>query len=305
MVGASNASSSSSSVSCVSSLSSLRSSFPGAEEVELERFAAARSSAEEAKALYERYHRWRAGEGSPSSLEARASAVVDRGFVTAVAVSEERALVLVEGARYDLSIDADAYVALICSELDAVLSASSRRRLVVLLDVRGGKGWPNPPAWNLVPFVRKCNALIPNVYPERLETILVYPLPTFLRYIGNMVLALLDPVTRAKVVLLGAATHEDLLGDDLTLKHCGACTIPAPAAALRASLGGQHLLDHMPHHARNRHASCFPPSSSASSSSSEKEGGGKSTSSTTESSEEEPSEEPPETPEDAAWCRAS
>lgn len=226
-------------------LKALTAAYPTAPRAELERFARAKESTADAVALYEAYLSWR----QTASFE-DAKQVEDPKFLTTVELSDEQVLVMVEGARYDLDIDADAYVSMICEKLDKVLPAESPRRLVVLLDVRGGKGWPNPPAWKLLSFVRKCNAVIPNVYPERLETIVVYPLPTVLRYLGNMILALLDPVTRAKVVLLGAATesdHDNRRGNN---------TIVAPAGALRACVG-QHILNKIPDHAKPRHTACF------------------------------------------------
>ena len=47
----------------------------------------------------------------------------------------------------------------------------------VMLDVRPGKGWANPQAYNMMPFIRAVGNLLHQHYPERLDKLFLYPLP--------------------------------------------------------------------------------------------------------------------------------
>ena len=102
---------------------------------------------------------------------------------------------MVEGARYDASTDPMAYVALLCLRMDEVLRVDDSSRVVVMIDCRGGGDWPNPSARKLVPLMRLTANLIPNVYPERLRNILVYPLAPWIGRLARGSMAMLDKLS--------------------------------------------------------------------------------------------------------------
>ena len=224
-----------------SSLASLVEAFPEAPKAELERFAAARpGKGKEAVKFYKSYVKWRSEEGSAEALvKAAAPAERDgRGVFATLGgfVGEERdRLLLVEGARLDLSVDPKSYVAALCRRMDEALSREDSSRVVVLIDTRSGRGWPNPPALKLVPFLRLCASSIPDRYPERLRKVVVYPLPSWAKTLISLVKRLLEPVTRDKIAVVK--------GDDSRDAPCP----PGLAKHVKA-------LDDVPEHARRRHA---------------------------------------------------
>lgn len=224
--------------------------FPEAPLEELRRFARARQSLEEARNMYQRYRRWRSGDGNPDRLLELALAVTDPLFVT-IGGSDEHgdAIVMVEGARCDTSLDPEAYCGLICSRLDDALAPDSPRRLIVLIDVRAGTGWPNPPASRFLPLVRKLASCLAENYPERLRNVIVYPLPSLVRFLANCVLVLLDKVTRDKVIVVGQAYSSASVkatDSEVVDRH----TLLCPADELKRFVA----LDMLPDHVHHRHA---------------------------------------------------
>jgi len=199
--------------------------------------------------MYKNYLQWREDSGSREALEEASSEVQDKLFISLGGLDAKTGdqLVLIEGARYDLNVEPQAYAAHVCYTLDSVLLPSSATRLVVLIDVRAGSDWPNPSASRLVPFVRKCANLLQESYPERLRKIIVYPLPFWLYHLGELILALLDAKTRDKVVLLGSANTE--AGDSFAPQ--ANCSEPAPTAQIAENF--DNLDKTLPDHAHARH----------------------------------------------------
>lgn len=233
--------------------------FPDEPENEVRRFARARDSFDESKKMYKQYRKWRRHQGRPELL-VEASAKADPRFLSTGGLDEDGdAVVLVEGARFQTGHN-DAYSALICARLDSVLPPVSLRRLVVLVDVRPGKGWPNHPPTRFVSFIKDVASLVSNMYPERLKTIVVYPLPSVLTFVlSSCILAVLDKVTRDKVKILGYGTQQQQLDrsrDDKLQSPTSPSTPkkrrvvdPCPATDLNKLVS----LDMLPVHARSRH----------------------------------------------------
>lgn len=73
----------------------------------------------------------------------------------------------------------------------------------VMLDVRGGKGWANPPAYNMMPFIKSAATLLHEFYPERLDKLMVYPLPRAALWIWHMVKPFLDASVVSSAHLIG------------------------------------------------------------------------------------------------------
>ena len=90
--------------------------FPDAPPGELERFRVANIDKPlEAKRIYDWYRGWRRAEGSAARVAASAARVPNFHFVTVggrTPLGDK--ILLVEGARFDPSVDPAAYVALIC-----------------------------------------------------------------------------------------------------------------------------------------------------------------------------------------------
>jgi hypothetical protein len=104
---------------------------------------------------------------------------------------------------YDSSAGSSAdYAVARGSLIDTELARDSDERITVLLDARGGDGWPNPPAWNVLPFIRAlASTLAPN-FPERLHRLVIYPVPWVASAVWSAASALLDERTAAKAQLL-------------------------------------------------------------------------------------------------------
>eukprot|EP00929_Paragymnodinium_shiwhaense_P078098 TRINITY_DN40404_c0_g1_i1.p1 TRINITY_DN40404_c0_g1~~TRINITY_DN40404_c0_g1_i1.p1 ORF type:complete len:343 (+),score=52.81 TRINITY_DN40404_c0_g1_i1:142-1170(+) len=196
------------------SLAALKEAFPTAEEEELLRFATARwKEPSAAKQMYATHLRWRESDGRPDGLAAAAAEVPERWlYVGSCCGSEQsempRPLVFVQGARYDVTVPPETYTKAVCYALDTAVAGTGVDQVTVLVDVRNGIGWPCPPASQLLPFFRSAAAVVPDNYPERLEQLVVYPVPSIVKLLVDFILRLLDPATRKKVVLLAGSSQE-------------------------------------------------------------------------------------------------
>ena len=104
-----------------------------------------------------------------------------------------------------------------------------KHRVTLLLDVRAGVGWNNPPALELVGLVRHLATSLHDLYPDCLHKCLLFPVPRPAIFIWNMCRGLLDESIRNTVCLLpGGALAEspapikDLAAhvDEAALQHC-------------------------------------------------------------------------------------
>jgi hypothetical protein len=80
--------------------------------------------------------------------------------------------------------------------------------IVLCLDVRAGRGWPNPTPTALLGFIRHVAAALGSYYPERLVRCLVYPVPWPAVMVWHCIQPLLSSAIRQRVVLVaGHGTH--------------------------------------------------------------------------------------------------
>jgi len=185
-------------------------SFPGATELEIVRYRRARpNSLEEAAQLYKDDVAWRSAEGSPENLAAAAAAIPPQ-FVRAHGTATDGSkVILVQGARYDSSIDVDKYVLACFRVLDQVVSRPDSDDLVTLLiDVRPHTGWPNAPAPTMFPFFKQAAALA-NSHPAQsgqLKRVIFYPLPGIFRHILTVASVLVDKASRDKFLIFSGAS---------------------------------------------------------------------------------------------------
>ncbi|CAB9524228.1 expressed unknown protein [Seminavis robusta] len=102
------------------------------------------------------------------------------------------------------------YALAIALYLDRKVSRESVETLTVLLDVRGGAGWANPKAFNLMPFIEETCSILISMFPERMHKTIIYPLPYALTWtLQSIVSSVLDAKTVQKLAILSGQTGVD------------------------------------------------------------------------------------------------
>mmetsp|Transcript_16618 Transcript_16618/g.45616 ORF Transcript_16618/g.45616 Transcript_16618/m.45616 type:complete len:243 (+) Transcript_16618:127-855(+) len=81
-------------------------------------------------------------------------------------------------------------------------SENSKHRILVLLDLRPGQGWPNPPALTLVSWIRHLVKELQGQFPETLHKLVLYPLPQPVIFLYNTIIRPLLRNLSGKVVLV-------------------------------------------------------------------------------------------------------
>ena len=80
---------------------------------------------------------------------------------------------------------AETYGLALAFYLDRKFDRASNEKVTVLLDARGGEGWPNPSFVMMASFVRKVTQIVQSKNPERFETFLVAPVPWYAMGVWN------------------------------------------------------------------------------------------------------------------------
>jgi hypothetical protein len=113
-------------------------------------------------------------------------------------------------ARLDRSVVSAATCALaVAFYLDCKLDRHSEETMTIFLDTRAGIGWPNPSAVNMIPFIHKVSKQLETLYPERLEYLIVAPIPPIASYIWTAVKRFLWKRTRDRVLLAPGPAGRD------------------------------------------------------------------------------------------------
>ncbi|KAJ1461355.1 hypothetical protein M885DRAFT_507288 [Pelagophyceae sp. CCMP2097] len=166
--------------------------------------------------MFAKEREWRRTAGSREEILRLARSVPDQQFCTMSPNRTARGdyVLLIEGARYDPAVSAEAHVALLVLRVEESISddaeCDAHARILVLVDVRPNAGWINAPGARLIPFVRKIAATIPPYYPERLRSLAVYPVPWLLVWVFTACTGtFLDKRTRAKVSMLAGPNYAD------------------------------------------------------------------------------------------------
>jgi len=120
-------------------------------------------------------------------------------------------MVYIMAATLDSTLaDADTYSLIFAIYMKRTASRNSMEKLCVALDVRAGEGWANPNVLNSGSMLKATCNLINNLFPETLDRVIVYPVPTFGTYIWSVLKIFLDPVTAEKVKLeAGGSSRTD------------------------------------------------------------------------------------------------
>jgi len=186
----------------------LHAEFPDAAPAELMRFCRARpTSSGEAAEMYKRHLEWRQGQGTKANLLQAALAVPPKYIRQGGHAVDGTPILFVQGARYDQDIEPEKYMLACCHALDSLLPPEDDRKVTILIDARPGDGWENAPAHQMLPFFRLACGSMPDNFPERVQRVVIYPLPFIVKQLFRMVRCMLDPVTSKKVeVISGSAT---------------------------------------------------------------------------------------------------
>ena len=112
-----------------------------------------------------------------------------------------RILQLLPGQTDMNAADEATYALAVAIYLDKKLSRESMENIVVAIDVRAGQGWANPPAKNIIPFIKRIVSILERNFPERLSKCVLYPLPAVATILWKMIKGFLDPNVSTIIVL--------------------------------------------------------------------------------------------------------
>ena len=89
-------------------------------------------------------------------------------------------------SQLDTSIaPATTYALALAMYLDRKLDRDHTEKVTVVIDIRSGKGWPNPSSVSLVPFIKLVVGSLNSYFPERLSRCILFPLPMAATVIFN------------------------------------------------------------------------------------------------------------------------
>ena len=111
-------------------------------------------------------------------------------------------IVIVYGAMCDLDFDADDYIHATADFLHANLDNNHDEKFTILVDVRPGEGWKDPAPLQFIPLIQAINTQMSANYPERVQDIVIFPMPWWAVTIFNMVTLFMDPLTAEKMSML-------------------------------------------------------------------------------------------------------
>ena len=77
------------------------------------------------------------------------------------------------------------YALALAMYLDRKLNRNYTEKVTVVIDIRSGKGWPNPSSVSLVPFIKLVVGSLNSYFPERLSRCILFPLPMTATVIFN------------------------------------------------------------------------------------------------------------------------
>jgi len=114
-------------------------------------------------------------------------------------------------ARIDTGLaDTSTYALALALYIDHELDRNSTERVTLLIDVRKGHGWANINAFQLVHFIQSTSRLLCDLFPLRLDSCLIFPVPKLANVIWKAVQPFVGTDTRKKVYLVtGPAGKND------------------------------------------------------------------------------------------------
>lgn len=116
----------------------------------------------------------------------------------------------VPAARIDLSRGCqETYTLALACFLECIFHRHSMEQYLVVVDVRPGRGWANPPAPALVGFIRHVTRELYSLFPRRLYHCVVFPLPRPAMWIWRLCQPFLPGNVREAVSILPGAAGLD------------------------------------------------------------------------------------------------
>eukprot|EP00549_Striatella_unipunctata_P001856 CAMPEP_0118682814 /NCGR_PEP_ID=MMETSP0800-20121206/5686_1 /TAXON_ID=210618 ORGANISM="Striatella unipunctata, Strain CCMP2910" /NCGR_SAMPLE_ID=MMETSP0800 /ASSEMBLY_ACC=CAM_ASM_000638 /LENGTH=293 /DNA_ID=CAMNT_0006579229 /DNA_START=233 /DNA_END=1114 /DNA_ORIENTATION=+ len=95
------------------------------------------------------------------------------------------------------------YVLALGIYMDMQLCRSNLEQVTLLVDVRGGEGWPNPTPQQVLPFFKALTQVFGAHFPERLQKCVIYPMPKVMMWMWHFLFKhCLDPITASKIVMV-------------------------------------------------------------------------------------------------------
>ena len=206
--------------------------FPDSPLAERQRFLTARKGdAHAAAKMLQRHLEWRA-----ASLPLPATAPIfgrelPEWIVPLHECKDGTKLLLALPATCDLALgSASEYAAAAASLLDAIMPRESMDRITILIDVDGVPGGACHTPLRLLPLIRELVVVLAGNFPERVERILVYPVPFALRWVWSTVQGFIDPVTASKVKLFAKPMVAGLRFPAALTEYADTTPLSPPAA---------------------------------------------------------------------------
>lgn len=177
----------------------------GATDAEWTRFRAARPGDEDAaRKMLAAHLAWRR-QHLPLPAEAKR---LGAGLPDCVSMLGDRRCrdgtraVLIQCAMLDSDAgSSEEYALALAHFAEDELAHDSAEKVTVLLDTRAARGWPNPPAWTLLPLMHTVSCTLASNYPERLQRVVVSPVPWVATTVWTAASAILDEGIVEKVCL--------------------------------------------------------------------------------------------------------
>lgn len=93
-----------------------------------------------------------------------------------------------------------------------------KEQFTLMIDVRPGKGWPNPPATSMISLMRHISHALYDLFPQRLYQCIVYnvPRPAVFVY-KNLIQPTLHASLKNMILLAGGANLQSVVADELHL----------------------------------------------------------------------------------------
>ncbi|GMH79866.1 hypothetical protein TrST_g10329 [Triparma strigata] len=116
-------------------------------------------------------------------------------------------IIFVQGAMYDKALaPVDKWVERTTHVIDSIFPVDSTAGLVsVFIDCRPYKGMKNPPAQQLLGFFKAVQQVCYANYPGRISKVVIYPIPTLLVGLINVVKRMFTKEVREKLIFLGGS----------------------------------------------------------------------------------------------------
>jgi len=174
-------------------------------EAEWTRFLTARDQdVAAAEEMLQAHLQWReASLPMPESQPRIGAGLPEWMFFHGVSRDDATRILWINGAMYDPeAATPEEYALAAAATIEECIPRESPEQCTVLLDVRGGAGWPNPQAYSLLAPIRTITRVLSDHFPERCRRVIIYPVPWGASTIWSAVKLFLDERTAQKVLLL-------------------------------------------------------------------------------------------------------